>query len=165
MRGRGTRARSLLLARWSARWNNHEAVRMCRAVEGEGREGLNIQRNTLLASSRGQSPRVRGWAIHHAGVMKANLSLDFREELLLGQATLTHDRLIGAAVARARADNGADKRVAILLSCFSIFINDRAQKRTLDRADAKGQREDLVLGIRVFRENFRSGRRSSSLRR
>jgi len=77
------------------------------------RGGLNIQRNTLLASSRGESPRVRGRAIHHAGVMKANLSLDFREQLLLGQATLTLDRLIGAAVARGvplARDNEADNR-------------------------------------------------------
>lgn len=51
-------------------------------------EGLNIQRNTLLASSHGEAWRCelgrrrvtpRTLAIHHTTLMKANLLLDFQE--------------------------------------------------------------------------------------
>lgn len=51
-------------------------------------ESLNIQRNTLLASSPGEAWRSelgrqrvtpRTQAIHHTSVMKANLLLDFQE--------------------------------------------------------------------------------------
>lgn len=69
-------------------------------------EGLNIQRNMLLASSHGEAWRSelgrrrvtsRTQAIHHTSVMKANLLLDFQESWER-EATVTFDQLIGAAV-------------------------------------------------------------------